>query len=166
MTELWYRFVNCGPNVYLWRLPAVKRTPKGAWVQDPDGGQKFCLTSSRKKYAYPTLEEARESFVRRKTAQIKRCLALIGDANEALKLLPGKYVEFEKELVSIWERESGMVDEIQITGSVHTMTFVSTVASPSKETRKRKTASSYARASTSLRGDTEERTTRHSSPPG
>jgi hypothetical protein len=47
----------------------VRKTPKGAWI-DVWGQQKFVLDNARKRYAYPTEELARDSFIERKEWQI------------------------------------------------------------------------------------------------
>jgi hypothetical protein len=83
--ELWYRFDSCDVcagidesgevihtdepivDVYLKRYSVIKHTPKGVWL---DNGR-FVLKDARKRYACPTVEEARDSFKARKTAQIR-----------------------------------------------------------------------------------------------
>lgn len=58
----------------------VRRTPKGCWItprwnRDDTRMLKFVLDGSGKRYAYPTREQARESFIRRKQSEIKKCVA-------------------------------------------------------------------------------------------
>ena len=49
---------------------AIKKTPKGYWL-DVDGDEKWVSDSARKRFAYPTKEEAFQSFIYRKKRQIK-----------------------------------------------------------------------------------------------
>lgn len=68
-------------------IAVVKFTPKGAWVIDHyDDRKRFVLGAARKRYACPTIEEARASFVARKRRQIQILKARARDAEEALAL--------------------------------------------------------------------------------
>lgn len=57
----------------------MKRTPSGAWLRhtwDHDGLHKrFVLEGKGRRYAYPTRQLARESFIIRKRREIQRCAA-------------------------------------------------------------------------------------------
>ncbi len=97
-TEVWFRFEDyvtcpldgwgepCGREIQVWlrRYPVLKRTPKGAWL-DIFGRRRFVLVSARKRYASPTIEEARESFLARKAAQRRILLARLRDVDAAVE---------------------------------------------------------------------------------
>lgn len=62
-------------RLILHHFSVIKETPCGVWIKlysDNINGicKKFILTNARKKYACPTIEEARESFMARKQRQI------------------------------------------------------------------------------------------------
>jgi hypothetical protein len=90
--EDWYRYVNYpdGPDnttaIYLdeWRVD--KHTPKGVWISRY-GMKKFVLNDARKRYAYPTIELAKKSFIARKQHQIARLRSQLEQAETALKLM-------------------------------------------------------------------------------
>jgi hypothetical protein len=50
--------------------PVIKHTKCGAWLKLGDGSHRFVNKTSRKRFACPTIEEALESFIRRKQRQI------------------------------------------------------------------------------------------------
>jgi predicted transcriptional regulator len=68
----------------------VKRTSKGVWIAptwDAEGRfKKFVLEGRGKRFAYPTRQEARESFIRRKKREIQRTAAQHDRAVRYLKL--------------------------------------------------------------------------------
>jgi hypothetical protein len=86
--EKWYRYEDVqyasqlneydepiGPGrleVKLREIPVIKHTPKGVWIGYGNGilEKKFVLRDSRKRYACPTIEEAKESFIARKKCQV------------------------------------------------------------------------------------------------
>lgn len=51
-------------------FPVRRRTPKGVWITDHIYRDRFVLLSGVKRYAYPTKEEALESFRRRKQREL------------------------------------------------------------------------------------------------
>lgn len=56
----------------------VRRTPKGCWITptwnaDDTRFLRFILDGSGKRYAYPSREEARASFIIRKQREIQHC---------------------------------------------------------------------------------------------
>ena len=61
----------------------IKRTPKGAWIQD-FCRKRFVRLTARKKFACETREEALESFRARKRRQIRILQEQIGHARSAL----------------------------------------------------------------------------------
>ena len=62
----WYYGYTTDSGVSFWcdALPIIKRTAKGAWI-DQYGKQRFILNSSVKKWAAPTRDEAWENMKRR-----------------------------------------------------------------------------------------------------
>lgn len=62
-----------GPNVRV-RLSAfnvIKRTPKGCWISIPFGWKpRWVSLEAKKRFAYPTKEEALKSFIARKRRQV------------------------------------------------------------------------------------------------
>lgn len=73
-----------GVHVYLQKLPVVKETPCGVWVEQYGGGTRFVLKAARKRFACPTQEEALTSFKARKRRQIGILRAQLERAEEAL----------------------------------------------------------------------------------
>lgn len=74
MTEHYYRYEDssCSTDsvhVFEHKLPVVRRTPCGAWVDDY-GRERFVLNGAGKRYAYPTREAAWESFLIRKRRRV------------------------------------------------------------------------------------------------
>lgn len=57
----------------------VSRTPRGRWIAPTWDGEgrfkRFLLDGKGKRYAYPTREEARASFIIRKQREIQHCAA-------------------------------------------------------------------------------------------
>lgn len=71
-------------SVYLCEYEVVKQTPKGVWVGF-FGDKHFVLNESRKKFAWPTKELAKESFIIRKKRQIGHCKSTIISCELALE---------------------------------------------------------------------------------
>lgn len=89
--EDWYYIHDC--SIRLKTYYVYKLTPKGCWIIDESAHyqsqnypeyfecniksdydlifKKFILTNAGKKFAYPTLEEAQRSYLRRKECQIR-----------------------------------------------------------------------------------------------
>ena len=98
--EIFYREVNSRWSddrlaISVEEFTVVRRTPKGCWIVNsywhgrgeyPKHMEKFILNDAGKKYAYPTREEARYSFIKRKQREIQRCLAQHGRAVRYLAL--------------------------------------------------------------------------------
>lgn len=107
MTEQWYRYVDVvysggvsehgdaipgGPHtlkVHLRKFDVAKITPKGVRL---DNGR-FVLSSARRRFACPTIDEARQSFIARKKAQIRIYSDKLACAERALQI-----IKQEKEL--------------------------------------------------------------------
>lgn len=90
--EIWededklFRYANYKDDIYLRKYQIIKRTPKGCWVKDLvcKSGKRFILNDARKRFAYPTREEALESFMHRKWSQIAIIKKQMQDAKDAL----------------------------------------------------------------------------------
>jgi hypothetical protein len=97
--ELMYRYMdtwlyyaeNRAPRVtiQLYLYQVIKRTPCGVWIEHPDKPQgKFILLNTRKAFAYPTKEEAWNSFSIRKARQLRhknRELSMVQEVNRLIK---------------------------------------------------------------------------------
>lgn len=59
------------------RIPVNAITPKGFWIYDKT---KFVLAGSGKRWAYETIEGAKDSFIKRKTWQIAHARASLDKA--------------------------------------------------------------------------------------
>jgi hypothetical protein len=73
-------------EVNLLSYPVLKRTPKGAWIDAPQG-RKFILTSANRRWACPTTDEAKDSFLARKKAQIRILSARMRDAKQSIEIV-------------------------------------------------------------------------------
>lgn len=63
----------------------IKRTPKGAWINNY-GEKKFVLLTARKRYACPTKEEALECFIFRKKRQLSILSSKVRQVEQAIEL--------------------------------------------------------------------------------
>jgi len=108
--ERYYRYddspyVDAGPVLSEYRL--VRKTPKGAWIspywvtdaaadrcQTPvmrrAYGIRFVLDGKGRRFAYPDLADAKESYRIRKVRQIQHCRYQIEKAQQALAWCDGK----------------------------------------------------------------------------
>ena len=84
--EHWYRFEDymtvptvdefersvgeCEVIICLRRYKIMKQTPKGVWLEYGYEKDKFVLRDARKRFACPTIEEAKISFIARKKRQL------------------------------------------------------------------------------------------------
>lgn len=82
----------------------VKHTPKGVWLLGagrygrPD---RFVRRDANKRFACPTMEEAKESFIARKKRQASIYEARLKSAHKAIDLVIGPFAKsFEKFFVS------------------------------------------------------------------
>ena len=73
----------------------VKKTPKGMWIIRNDWidyvdqkwvNKRFILDSSKKKYAYPTVQGAVDNFIKRKIKQLSILEGQLNDTKYQLKL--------------------------------------------------------------------------------
>lgn len=80
MTETYYRLVDAQdglnrPCISLIKYTVVRRTEKGAWIVPAvwyysEPPQRFVLDGDGKRYAYPTFDQALNSYQRRKQKHI------------------------------------------------------------------------------------------------
>lgn len=108
MSEIWYRYTDIryaapldeyetpsGPGrleVRLDTFAVIKTTAKGVWLAPVIGDfvcsdRRFVLREATKRYACPSVEEARVSFVARKTKQARIHEARAARAREAIKIV-------------------------------------------------------------------------------
>ena len=79
----WFRYeVNYG-RIYLHHFLVTKITPKGVRLENG----RFILLSAHKRFACPTVEEARLSFIARKKRQLEILNSQLRSTNSALKLI-------------------------------------------------------------------------------
>jgi hypothetical protein len=69
------------PSILTYEI--LKTTPKGYWIAYR-GSEKWISNYSKKRFAYPTKEEALESFKYRKKRQIRILKSQLRVANESL----------------------------------------------------------------------------------
>jgi hypothetical protein len=68
----YYRVDGISGDVFMFELSVIRETPRGVWVQLPHSSTtRFVLADARKRYAWPTKEEAIDSFLARKRRQIR-----------------------------------------------------------------------------------------------
>ena len=108
--EVWYRYEDrrySDPNfddyepssysshvrVVLRKYPILRHTPKGVWLGWSEYDRRFVLKSARKRFACPTIEEAKESFLARKRRQISIYEARLRDAREAVVLIENDVID-------------------------------------------------------------------------
>lgn len=109
-SEVWYRYQDSlragsyiddfesmiGPSqvvVTLYKYRVIKHTPKGVWLEHR-GGKKFVLKEARRRFAAPTVVEAKRDFIARKNRQIGIYSARIETAEKALAII-NKQESFE-----------------------------------------------------------------------
>lgn len=108
--EVLYRFedVVCAPPLYddnysgssrvelvMLKLPILKHTPCGVWIGEY-GNKKFVNLRAKKCFACPTVEEAMESFLKRKERQRGLILTQLERVKTAIDLIRKK-IEVELE---------------------------------------------------------------------
>ena len=95
-------------KIELQKFEVVKRTPKGAWIiphwvlgfwSNPNPQKRFVLDGTGRRYAYPTVELAHSSYLRRKQVQINRLEDQMLVARAALKIASSQDFEPDKTYV-------------------------------------------------------------------
>ncbi len=109
MTDPWYRYedIRYAPpldefdapvgdgsvGLMLTKYRVTKTTPKGVWLEHYgwpfEPHPFFVLQDARKRFACPTIAEARESFIARKNRQIRILTAQLRNAKDALTKMQG-----------------------------------------------------------------------------
>jgi hypothetical protein len=82
-----------GPSslrVVTYEFTLVRRTPKGAWIRPVYGEPRFVRDAAKKRFACPSLEEAKASFRARKRRQIRILEARLRDARRSIDIVDGK----------------------------------------------------------------------------
>ena len=74
-----------GVEIACKRLRVLRRTHRGAWIETGYKQEKFILDGARRRWAYPTKEEALNSFKCRKQSQIWHAKRAFRNARAALK---------------------------------------------------------------------------------
>jgi hypothetical protein len=97
VTETYYRLVDSQdglnqPCVSLIKYHTVKRTKKGAWIVPSiwyfcDPPKRFVLDGDGKRFAYPTFDQALNSYKRRKQNQISILSAQYDRAVQRLDII-------------------------------------------------------------------------------
>ena len=103
LPTVWYRYEDriyappidefgdvCGKGrveVLQRELRVIKFTPKGAWLDVGFGEKRFVLRNCRKRYACPTIAEAKESFRQRKLRQRGIYQARVDHADRCLRII-------------------------------------------------------------------------------
>jgi hypothetical protein len=86
-------------EVYVMEIPVISRTPKGVWLDYC--GKRFVLDSSRKRFACPTVEEAEESFIARKTRQLSILNKQAANVRRAMEATADAVQRFKKRSISL-----------------------------------------------------------------
>lgn len=110
MSDTYYRLVDsfCGdaiPVISLIHYTVFKLTPRGVWIKpvwDCDGRfKKFVLEGKGKRFAYPTFEEARQSYILRKKHHIHHVALAHDRAKERLARAEVLTIE---QTTSVWSQ--------------------------------------------------------------
>ena len=83
----WFRYedsIGYGPEIWLRQFRVIRTTPKGVWLDDY-GRERFVLNDAHKRFAYPTIELARKSFLIRKRRQLVHLKNQIGHVTDVLE---------------------------------------------------------------------------------
>lgn len=73
-------------SIVLHKYKIVKETPCGVWIEQYFRHNKFVLSNSHKRFAFPTIKEASESFRRRKEKYVSLCKHDLEYAERSLHL--------------------------------------------------------------------------------
>lgn len=78
-------------KVELEKYRVVRETPMGVWLSFLGvSAPRFCRRDSRRRFACPTIEEARESFIARKRRQIAIHQKTVDRAKRAIRIIEHK----------------------------------------------------------------------------
>ncbi len=79
------------PVVRLVKLELVRETPHGYWIQESWMEPRWVSKTARKRYAYPSQEQALHSYIARKTRQAKLLWSQVRSTEARLKLATSEY---------------------------------------------------------------------------
>jgi hypothetical protein len=92
MSNVYYRLEHYNHCSYITlsyeQYHVIRKTPKGVWISTPymnKKGKKFILDNATKRFAYPTKEEALNSFIHRKSRYLSILRSRMEDAQSALE---------------------------------------------------------------------------------
>lgn len=80
-------------TAYTHAYEILYKTPKGCWISVGYEDKKFILNDARRRWAYPTVELARNSYRIRKERQIRHCNDMIENANAGLVRMGFKAID-------------------------------------------------------------------------
>lgn len=110
-----YRTSETGRGLTVVEFPIIGETPQGWWIKDDYGLKKRWVSkTAKKRYAYPTREEAMESFKARKAAFIKHARNMLRVAEIDLGIADGILREDFKQYLDYFKVEVGAVDDILV----------------------------------------------------
>lgn len=78
--------------------PVIRHTKCGAWL-DVYGKEKWASKTSKRKFACPTKEQAKKSFIARKKAQIRILRRKLKTAEEALEMMSSGDMPYESPVI-------------------------------------------------------------------
>ena len=62
---------DCSVRLSLEEFSVLRTTPKGFWIKDHNYKERWVSGESRKRYAYPSVEEALDAFILRKARHLE-----------------------------------------------------------------------------------------------
>lgn len=106
-------FCDCGHDVKvtLFGFEVLKETPKGVWISPFGIGRRWINSTGRKRYAYPTIEEAALSFQHRQSRKIAILQGRIDDARRAIEALPEALAYAKKNPSALLDAEGQLTHE-------------------------------------------------------
>ena len=105
MTEVFYRYTDrrlanfvdewgdatgSHPDVTLREYTVLSHTAKGTWIAEGYRGRRFVLRGAHRRFACPTVEEAKESFLARKRRQLSILKAQQRHVEDVMAMVEGK----------------------------------------------------------------------------
>ena len=82
--ERLYRYVNSFGHLVLCDYLVLRGTRSGKWIRDSKGSERWVSNYSKKRFAYPTKEEALVNFIKRTERHIMLAKYNLECAEEAL----------------------------------------------------------------------------------
>jgi hypothetical protein len=105
--EIFYRLEDhytegCDVEVWLFKYKVVSKTPCGVWITLGKGKDKFINLNATKKWACPTIEEAKKSYLRRKLRQIQILSAQLHSAKVGKELVSNDIIKETDWVMQPW----------------------------------------------------------------